>query len=305
MAWGDGLRKLGLVSLGCLHMCIDLSGNGVKGVWFNEGPAAPFDVLWRNRHLIFALAQREFLARYRSNIFGVLWSLLVPLTMLVIYTIVFAYIFPSRWASSAMQLQKENVFPLLLFSGLLLFALFAEPVTRAPRLVLDNANYVMNMRFPVEIFPWVAVCAAVINFLLGNAVFFLVYFFIIGLPPVTSLFLPLVAFPILLFAVGISWLLASLGVYFRDVGQIVGPVTSALIFLSPVFYPIGALPEKFRFLFYFNPLTPVLEMAKDCIFWGRLPDFPVLIFYIMLGWMVAWLGYNWFRKTQEGFADVI
>jgi lipopolysaccharide transport system permease protein len=104
---------------------------------------------------------------------------------------------------------------------------------------------------------------------------------------------------------GLSWALASWGVYLRDVGQFIGLLTTVLMFLSPIFYPASALPETYRALLYMNPLTPVIEQTRDVLFWGKAPDFAILGIYLTASLVIAWLGFAWFQKTRKGFADVL
>ena len=121
----------------------------------------------------------------------------------------------------------------------------------------------------------------------------------------SGLLLPLIVMPFVMFIMGLSWALASLGVYLRDVSQIIGVLTSVLMFLSPIFYPVSALPENYQHLLYLNPLTPVVEMTRDVLFWGKTPDLVVLCIYWLATAVIAWLGFAWFQKTRKGFADVL
>ena len=136
-------------------------------------------------------------------------------------------------------------------------------------------------------------------------VWLIAYLILFGLPHVTVLLLPLVILSLLLFIIGLTCGLASLGVYFRDVSQFIGLFTTVLMFLSPIFYPASALPEEYRHLLLLNPLTPVIEQARDVLFWGKAPDMTILSAYLLGGALMAWLGFAWFQKTRKGFADVL
>jgi len=116
---------------------------------------------------------------------------------------------------------------------------------------------------------------------------------------------PPVLIPFILFTMGLSWALASLGVFLRDVAQVIGILTTVLMFLSPIFYPATTLPEKYRPLLYLNPLTPVIESARDVLYWGKVPSFEMLGVYLVISAFIAWLGFAWFQKTRTGFADVL
>lgn len=269
---------------------------------FSISPREMVSSFWRNRELIKASTKREVLGRYRGSVMGILWSFFNPLLMLVVFTFVFSVIFQARWGSGA---GSKTEFAVVLFAGLMMFNLFAECINRAPSLILSNANYVKKVVYPLEIIPAVILLSAIFHLLISLAVWFLAYAFFFGTPHATVLFLPLVIIPFALFIMGLSWVLASLGVYLRDVTQIIGVITSTLMFLSPIFYPVSALPETYQYLLYLNPLTPVIEITRDILYWGKTPDFQLLGMYWLATFSVAWLGFAWFQKTRKGFADVL
>jgi lipopolysaccharide transport system permease protein len=194
---------------------------------------------------------------------------------------------------------------LILFAGLLVFNFFSECVNRAPGLILANTSYVKKVIFPLEILPVVTLGAALFHCGVSALVWFLFYMILFGVPPLTALLFPVVLLPLIFLTVGVSWLLASLGVYLRDVAQVVGVATTILLFLSPIFYPISALPENFQTLLLFNPLTHVIEQTRAVLFFGKLPNWTMYFISLTGGVVVAWLGYAWFQKTRKGFADVI
>lgn len=266
------------------------------------GPLAPFRAVWQHRRLILRLAKREVDARYRGSMLGIVWAVLNPLLMLVVYTFVFTTVFQARWGGAG---GGSGEFALLLFSGLILFNIFSECVTRAPGLLLENVSYIKKVVFPLEILPVVGLTVALFNAALGFVILAVFYLAVLGLPPVTVLLLPLVLAPLCLTTLGISWFLASAGVFLRDIRQIVGVVVTVLMFMSPIFYPISALPEQFRSLIHLNPLTAVLEQSKDLLFWGRIPAPLHWTLAALASWTCAWLGYLWFMKTRRGFADVV
>ncbi|MOA00692.1 Teichoic acid translocation permease protein TagG [compost metagenome] len=231
-----------------------------------------------------------------------LWSLFNPIFMLVIYTFVFSVVFKARWNVGS---ESKTEFALMLFAGLIVFNLFAECVSRAPSLVIGNVNYVKKVVFPLEVLPWVSLGAALFHFFVSLGVWLIACLILVGELQLTVLLLPLILLPLLLFVMGVSWLLASLGVYLRDVGQIVGVLISVLMFMSPIFYPLTALPEEYRGLLEGNPLTPAVEGARAVLFLGDLPDWPQLGLYSLGAVIICWLGFAWFQKTRKGFADVL
>ena len=268
-------------------------------------PAMPGEIFasgWRNRHLIAQLIRREIVGRYRGSIFGLLWSLFNPLLMLLIYTFVFSVVFNARWAQGS---ESRTGFAMVLFAGLLGFNLFAECIGRAPALILANVNYVKKVVFPLEILPWVALGSALFHFLVGLIVWMVFYLLFFGLPQTTALLLPVAILPLVLLTLGLSWFLASLGVYLRDVSQVIGIVLTMLMFLSPVFYPLSAIPSDFQALLVLNPLTLAIEHVRDVLVWGKLPDAAEYLVYLVGCALMSLFGFAWFQKTRKGFADVL
>lgn len=268
-------------------------------------PATPIEMvasLWRHRSLIYASAKRDVLGRYRGSVLGLLWSFFNPLFMLAVYTFVFSVVFNARWGGGS---ESKTEFALVLFAGLIVFNFFAECVSRAPIYILANPNYVKKVVFPLEILPFVGLLSASYHALISLSVWFAAYLILFGLPHVTALLLPMVMFPFALFIMGLSWALASLGVFLRDVSQTIVVIVTTLMFMSPIFYPVSALPEVYVYFLYLNPLTPVIEMTRDVLYWGKFPDFSVLALYWLVSGAIAWLGFAWFQKTRKGFADVL
>ncbi|TRZ70653.1 MAG: ABC transporter permease [Rhodocyclaceae bacterium] len=258
--------------------------------------------LWRYRPLVLQMAKREIAGRYRGSFLGLLWSFVNPVLMLAVYTFVFSIVFQARWRNDG---GDRFEFALVLFAGLIVFNLFSECVTRAPGLILANANYVKKVIFPLEILPWVSLCSALFHAAVNLAVL-MIFLVVVGNGvPATVLLLPLVILPLFLLIMGVSWLLASIGVFIRDVGQFVGMLMTVLMFMSPIFYPVSALPESVRGWLFLNPLTFIIEQARDVAIWGKLPDWEGLALYTLLATGVAWAGLVWFQKTRKGFADVL
>lgn len=266
-------------------------------------PSAIARNLWEHRSLIGRLTRRELAARYRGSMLGVVWAVLTPVLMLVVYTFVFQTVFKARWSAGADSGNGE--FALLLFAGLILFNIFAECVARAPGLMMENISYIKKVVFPLEILPVVVLLSALCNAGIALVVLGVFYGPVFGAPPWTALLLPLPILPLVLLTLGLSWFLASAGMFLRDIRQFIGVAVTMLMFLSPTFYPASALPEEMQWLMLFNPLTLVLEQARDLLFWGKLPDWEMWLLSLGYGVAAAWLGYAWFVKTRKGFADVV
>lgn len=259
--------------------------------------------LWRYRHLIWKMAHREVVGRYRGSMIGLMWSFFNPIFMLTIYTFVFSVVFQAKWGQS--QGGGKAEFALILFSGLIVFNIFAESVNNAPNLVLANVNYVKKVVFPLEILPVAAMGATMFHALVSIIVLLSFYFAVHMAIPWTVVFLPVVLFPLLLFTLGLTWFLTSLGVYLRDVSQTMGLLTTALLFTSPIFFPISALPESLRPFIFLNPVAFIIEQAREVLIWGHLPEWKGLAVYSVGSGIIAWAGLFWFQKTRKGFADVI
>jgi lipopolysaccharide transport system permease protein len=257
---------------------------------------------WMHRELIKEFSKREILIRYKGSALGLMWSFFNPLFMLSIYTFVFSEIFKARWNEIS---QTKTEFALLLFIGLLVFNLISECLIRAPTVITTNINYVKKVIFPLDILPITVMIAALFHGLISLFIWIIAYSIFIGVPQSTLIYLPLVITPYILFILGISWFLASLGVFLRDVSQFIGMMLNVLLFISPIFYPITAIPEKYRFIFQLNPLTLVIDQARLVMYWGSRPDFLSISLLFLFSIVIYYLGFVWFQNTRKGFSDVL
>ena len=266
---------------------------------------SPFSLvrsIWQNRYLIYQMSKREVIGRYKGSAIGLLWSFLTPMMMLAVYTFVFSVVFKARWTGGS---DSKTEFALVLFAGLIIFNLFAECASRAPSLILANVNYVKKIIFPLEILPVIALVSALFNLLISLMVWLLFYLIFFGIPTAHILLLPLVILPFILMTLGMSWFLASLGVYFRDIAQFIGIVINILMYLSPIFYPVTALPAQFRQVMLLSPMTMVIEQARSVMIWHQGLDWLAWGEYCVFSAVIAMLGFAWFQKTRKGFADVL
>lgn len=270
---------------------------------FSTSPLAMARSFCHNYSLIRVLVVREVAGRYRGSVLGILWSFFNPLLMLAVYTFVFSVVFKARWPSTGGESRAE--FAIILFAGLMVFNLFAECIIRAPSLILTNTNYVKKVVFPLEILPWVVFGAALFHAFISFVVWLVVYIVIFGIPHSTLFLFPLVLIPFFLMVMGFSWFLAALGVFLRDVSQAVGIMTSILMFLTPIFYPVSAIPEAYRFFIYCNPLTFVVEQTHALLIFGAGVAWGKLGFFSIISFLAAWFGFFWFQRTRKGFADVL
>lgn len=259
--------------------------------------------IWVHRSLIVQMTRREVTGRYKGSLLGLAWSFFNPLLMLVIYTFFFSVIFNARWGTDAPG--GKAAFAIILFSGLIMHAFLAECINRAPGLIVGNVNYVKRVVFPLEILTLISMGSALFHAAISLLALFAAQLAFMQEMHWTVVFLPLVMLPLVLAAMGLSWILASLGVFVRDVGQMTGTAMTILLFLSPVFYPISALPEKYRGWLMLNPLTFIIENARKVIVFGTYPDFRQLLVGTVIAGVVAIFGFWWFQKTRKGFADVL
>jgi len=265
-------------------------------------PFGPYVSLFRNARLIWELCRRDVSGRYRGSMGGMLWAFLNPLLMLAIYSFVFGYIFKSRWTA----VESGNVnFAIILFIGLIISNFFSECLNRAPVLITANPNYVKKVIFPLETLSWVTVGTGLFHALISTLVL-VVALLATGtaVAPTAALF-PVLLLMFLPMVAGVTWLFSALGVYFRDTQQIMQVLTTSLVFLAPIFYPRSSLPEQYRWLLSLNPLTYIVEAARDLVLWGHLPDMAASLAYLASSLIVAWFGWLVFNATRKGFADVI
>jgi lipopolysaccharide transport system permease protein len=259
--------------------------------------------LRQQRTLLWRLTQREVVGRYRGSLLGWGWSLVYPLLMLGVYTFVFSTVFKARWPD--LQQAGSLGFAVNLFAGLIVFNLFAECVGKAPTLIVSQPSYVTKVVFPLDTLAAVAVAAAGFHACTSLVVLGVFQLLATGAIPATALWLPLVWVPLLLGALALCWLLSALGVFLRDLNQLVSVGLSVLMFLSAVFYPISALPERWQPLLLANPLVVVIEQTRQVLVRGEAPDPLYLFLGIPLAVLACELCFRLFQKARRGFADVI
>lgn len=257
-----------------------------------------------HNYLLRQMLRRNIAARYKGSALGFLWSFAHPLMMLCVYTFVFGIVFKARWGVEAFE-DNRAAFPLIMFCGMAVFNIFAESVNTSVGVVVDNPGLVKKVIFPLELLPLCNVATACVFglawfalLLVGGAVF-------LGHISVTLLLLPVTLIPLLLLSAGVSFFVASLGVYLRDMRQLVGLVTQILFFMTPIFYPISIVPEHLRWILEINPLSPVVEQTRRLFLYDQLPEPGVCAVMFLVSGVVFQLGLSWFVKTKKGFADVL
>jgi lipopolysaccharide transport system permease protein len=259
--------------------------------------------LWAQRDLIRQITRREIAGRYRGSYLGLLWSLLNPLLLLAIFTFVFSVIFNAKWGISPSEGKVE--FALAMFCGLVLFNHFSECVNRAPGSILANPNFVKKTVFPLEILPLAIFLSSLLHMLISLGILIGGILIILGAIHWTIIYLPLILIPLLCLNLGLGWFLASLGVFVRDVSYAMGFFTNALFFLTPIFYPITAVPKFFQNLMRLNPLSVIVENNRRILMWGQSPDWSWWGIVLIFSLAVLIFGYGFFMKSKRAFADVV
>lgn len=259
--------------------------------------------IWRNFPLISRMTKREVVGRYKGSVIGIAWSFFNPLLMLLVYTFVFSKIFQSRWPASSTN--STGDFAIMVFTGMMIHAFFSECLNKSPDTLLSNKNYITKVVFPLEILTIINLGVAFFHLVISLLVICVAMIWLGHYPSVAALAFPVVILPLILGTAGVTWITASLGVYIRDIGQLVVFLSSILLFLSPVFYPVSALPPKYQSLISLNPLTFFIEATRDTLLRGLMPETSQLGIAYAISILIFFAGYYWFQKTRKGFADVI
>jgi len=276
------------------------SGGRVCGDLGLAGQSSPFRVLWKNRSLVRRLAARELKARYRGSLLGIAWAVIVPLGMVLLYTLVFGTIFKARWPGTD---GTENMTAFFL-AGLIPHQLMSESFSRAPSLILENKSYVTRVVFPVEILSPVAVAVALLDAAIGLVLLLVLTALISGVPPATALMSPLVLLGMVPMLLGFTWILSAIGVFVRDLGQVVPVGLSVLFFLAPIIYPRSSVPAPFDTIVIINPVTIPIECMRALVFGHPFPWGPASV-YLFVSFLLCWIGFALFLRLRGAFADVL
>lgn len=260
--------------------------------------------LWqlpRRWELVWSLAKRELTLRYKGSMLGVLWAVLTPLVMIAIFTFIFSGIFGARFGTQGTVWD----YALYLFCGLLPWNAFQESVQTSSTSIVEQANLVKRVVFPLEALPLAKTLAALVQQFIGTAVLLIAALLLHGPPSFTMLWLPVLIVPQLLFTLGAAWFIASLGVYVRDIVPGIGLALMIWLYLTPIIYPETAVPEKYRAIVNLNPFTPLVRCYRNILLDGTNPDAVGLLYFTGCAIVVFLAGYWWFARTRKGFADVI
>lgn len=260
----------------------------------------PFSELADNWFLLRRLVARDIRARYQGSVFGTLWALGTPLLLLFAYWFVLGVMLRAKWGTA-----PSKLYPIVLFSGLIVHLFAADVLSRAPGLIIDNRTYVKKVVFPLATLQWMALATAGFHLLVNLLILLVGQLLIAGhLPPTWPLVI-VVLLPLLPLLLGLSWFLSSIGTFLRDVQQVIPLLLTLMMFLSPIFFPMELVPDRYRYLMYLNPLTLIIVQVRVVAIDGGWPDFIALGIYAVCSLIFMYAGYWWFCRTRKGFADVI
>lgn len=257
--------------------------------------------LIRYREAIRILTWRDFHARYRGSIFGILWAVVQPLLMMLAYTLVFSYFLKVRFGSS----DSPTVFAVYLLCGLVPWNAFAEGINSACSLIRISPNLVKKVVFPVEVLPVNLTLVTMIQQLIGLGLLLMLVLVIGNGLTLWILLLPFFLLLQFMLQTGLSWLLASLSVFIPDFRQATSLFTLLLMFITPIFYPETLIPERFRFLVTLNPMAQIVGMYRRVLMEGLPPTLEQILWaggMSLLFWMV---GFVWFNRTKHAFPDYL
>jgi lipopolysaccharide transport system permease protein len=255
------------------------------------------------RELLVQFTKRNIKARYQGTMLGLVWTMVTPLLLLAVYTFVFSVVFKAKWGGYVGE--SKTAFALLMLCGMTVYSVFSEGINSSVSVITRNPNYVKKVVFPLEILPFSAVLSA----LFFGSIWFIILLVSIGLllnqVCLTAICLPIILVPLVMLSLGFSWFVASMSVYFRDMSQIVEVILRVLFYMTPIFYSLEMIPEKYRFVLMLNPLTIIVETVRRVLIFNQWPDWWLLLMLTLISLVICQLGYAWFMKTKRGFADVI
>jgi lipopolysaccharide transport system permease protein len=260
--------------------------------------------LLNQRNLLLQLTKREISQRYRGTFLGIFWALLTPLMQLALYTLVFGVILKARWTSGQAE-GGLSAFALTLFCGLSVFSMFSESVNASPTLILTHANYVKKVVFPLELLSVTKIITAMFHGLSSLATCVLLQWYMSGEFPFLIVYTPVLLIPLFIWILGICWLLSAVGVYLRDLQQLMPPVMTALFFLSPIIYNVDVVPEWLLPIYRLNPLCYFVENFRRIVLWHQHPDFRGFLLWMAAGILFSHVAYALFQRLRKGFSDVV
>ncbi len=274
-----------------------------KYAWDYLRPLALVRDIWGHRNLVVQFTRREIVGRYKGSHLGLVWSLITPLFMLFVYTFAFGVVLKVRWPES--QTDSIAEFAVALFCGLIIYNFFSECIGGAPSLILSVPNYVKKVVFPLEVLPVVKLGTGFFHFLMSLIILVAANFVLRGQVHFTLLLLPVLMLPFVFLTLGLNWFLASMGVFFRDLQPLVSIALMALFFLTPIFYSLSAIPQPYRTVISYSPLSFVVENSRQLVLWGGMFGWKTYGLHTLISFTFMLFGYAFFMRTKRAFADVM
>jgi lipopolysaccharide transport system permease protein len=263
--------------------------------------SSPLQTIGNNHRLIRSMARRDILARYRGSFGDVFWTVLNPILLMATYFFVFGVVMRSRFGAD----KSPTSFALYFLAGMLPWLAFSEPAGRAPHVILEHRNFVKKLIFPLATLPVNQVLAGLVTEMFAAVVFLIALLLIRGAIPETVLWLPVLLIPQLLFTMGICWFLAALGVFARDLGQIMGFLLTLWFFVTPICYEEGHLPASAMVILRKNPIFVLVRGYRAIFLEHHAPEFLPVLKLWAVALVVFFIGHAWFYKLRKTFADVI
>lgn len=255
-----------------------------------------------NRYLLWQLAKKDIEQRYKGSVLGMLWSIIVPILMLIIYTFVFSEIFQAKWN---IDTSDKYEFALVLFCGLTAFNMVSEVMNRSATLIAANTNYVKKVIFPLELLPMVITFSALFNCVISYLILIAAKLILYRNVSVTLYQSLLVFVPLIVISVGVGYILSAISVYLKDIGNVISVLVMVLMYMSPVFFPLTSVPEKYRGICMANPMTYIIENFRNTMLYGLNINWYFFGMSIIIAMAFYGIGYVVFMRTKEGFADVL
>ena len=275
-----------------------------RRLWEVGNPVQLMRSIWKHKFLIEQMVKRDLSQRFRGSFLGMLWTIINPLFMLLIYTFVFSIIFKARWRPGTEDIPMGE-FALILFAGLIPYNFFSEVIGRSSTIITQNPNYVKKVVFPLEILVIVSLGTAFITSLINLGILLISSLILLGKIAPTAIFIPLAYLPLFLLTLGLGWFLSSFGVYVRDTAQVVALVLQVLFFATPIFYSDTSVPENIRIFMSLNPLTMIVTNFRNLLLWNDFFALKSWLLWVAISGGLSILGYTWFMATRRGFADVL
>ena len=253
------------------------------------------------RGLIWNFIKRDISSKYVGSLLGLYWSILNPIITLVVYIIVFGVFLNVRLPGATSIWD----FALYFAAGFLPWLAFQDSVMRASRSIIDNKNYIKKVPFPSEIFPVYTTLSEFVNLLIGLAIYLFLFIFLKGIPTVYILLLPLAIILQMMFTLSLAFLLSSGAIYFRDIPTMLGPLFMIWFWATPIAYAVNLIPVNYQWIVKVNPAYYMLEIYRDALFYGKFPEFDILVPFLLFSVLLFFISIAFFRKSKTGFGELL